>query len=130
VGAYAGDGIWHDEAGESKRYRIDMRLDELADGKVQQRFKHLFFEENDDVIEQAVTFQNLANGAFTFSLGPLTGKGYSSGDVLHYTIPVPGNSVEVTYFFGTDGRVCVVGSSQKNKFGRYIWWEENLHQVG
>jgi hypothetical protein len=130
AGTYAGDGIWHDEASESKRYRIDMRIDVLPDGRIQQWFKHLFFEENDTVVEQTLVFENLANGIFTFSMGPLACRGYSSGDALHYTIPIPGNTVDVTYFFTADGKARVVGSSQKNKFGRYIWWEEHLRLVG
>jgi hypothetical protein len=105
-----------------------MRLEPQPGGEVRQWFHHLFIEENDSVVEQTFTYVPKLNGVFELTIAgaPLTGRGYCAEDMCHYQLPIPGNWVEITHHFQGDGRIRVTGSSEKNSFGRYIWWEERL----
>jgi len=131
LGTYVGEGVWRDETTETRRYRVDMRLSAAPDGTIEQWFRHLFFEENDDVVEQTLVLATDAAGvvACTMPAAQLAGKGYTSGDIFHYELHLPGNAIEVTQFYAPDGGVRVVGSAERNKFGRYIWWQETLRRV-
>lgn len=132
LGSYKGKGIWRDDAGGTRRYTIDMSLSLSESGELRQSFRHLFYEEDDAVIEQDLTFTPKADSILAFDLPGtgIAGRGYYSPRLLHYTIPLPGNNVEVTYFFTPDGTATIAGSSEKNADGNYIMWEEHLSRTG
>ena len=126
-GRYVGAGQWHDEAGESRPYRVEMRLDALDDGAVRQWFRHDFYEEG-SVTEQALRLQPRVHGVYEVSLEGTTiaGQGYAAAEAFHHVLRVPGNLVEVTHVFHADGSARVYGSAEKNQEGRFVWWEESL----
>jgi hypothetical protein len=128
AGQYVGEGIWYEEGGDSKKYRIEMRIEALPNGDVQQWFKHTFFEEGGNVIEKTFNYHPIGNGIFELSVAgaPLAGKGYCSKSVCHYTLPVPNNTVEGTQIFSDNGQIIGIGSAEKNAKNRYIWWEERV----
>ncbi len=128
LGTYTGEGVWHDSASISHKYAIEMRIEKLPTGNFRQWFKHTFFEEGNQVIEQTVDFLFRENGIFDLALvgTPIKGRGYCSKSACHYSIPVPNNLVEVTQFFAPDGSIRGIGSAEKNAQGNYIWWEEQL----
>ena len=128
VGSYSGEGVWHDNAEISHKYKIEMRLEKLPNGNFRQWFKHVFFEEGNQVIEQTADYVFSKNGIFSLSLvgTPLNGRGYCSKDACHYSLPLPNNLVEVTQFFSDDGTIKNIGSAEKNAQGNYIWWEEKV----
>lgn len=130
-GRYKGEGAWVDEAAETRRYAIDLRIERLGDGRMRKWFKHVFFEE-DTVTEQAVILELRPGGVLAVSMDgvPITGRGYFTGDALHYELDIPGNRVEVSLCFSDSGQVRVIGSSEKNSQGRYIWWQEQLVFAG
>ncbi len=128
LGQYVGDGTWRDDAGETKRYRVEMTI-EPAEGGARLAFRHIFGEEPDQPdILQSFEFTIVAPSILRFELGDMVGRGYFADDLLHYTIPIPGNAVEVTYFFA-DGGIRVAGSAEKNAAGRYIMWDEVLERA-
>lgn len=127
LGQYVGEGTWRDDAGESRRYRIEMTL-EPAEGGLRQAFRHIFFEGDEPDVLQSMEFKVHAPSILSFTMGDLTGRGFYTADVLHYTIPVPGNAVQATHFFDRRG-VRVVGSAEKNKAGRFVMWEELLERA-
>lgn len=128
VGFYTGKGVWHDSVSQSKPYHVEMKIEALPNAQARLWFKHLFYEENNSVIEQSIEFTPENNGFFSISLPgtPLKGTGYCSKDICHYTIPIPENNIEVTYFFEPSHRIRIVGSAQKNSDGNRIWWEETV----
>jgi len=128
VGTYAGEGAWYDSASETKPYKVDMTIETLSEGKTRLWFKHLFYEENNSVIEQTIDFTPEPNGFFSISLvgTPLGGSGYCTSSTCHYTISLPDNTIEVTYIFNQSGEIKIVGSATRNAQGRRIWWEENV----
>lgn len=128
IGTYSGEGTWYDSSSDSKDYRVEMKIETLQDSKVRLWFKHLFYQENDSVIEQTIEFVPERNGFSSISLvgTPVTGSAYCAKDACHYSIPLPGNLVEVTYFFSESGVIRIVGSAEKNVHGHRIWWEEQV----
>ena len=130
-GRYDGEGRWVDETGETKPYQIDLRIEPIEGGRVRKWFKHDFVEEG-MATEQAVIFEPRAGGVLGVSMDgpPITGRGYFTGDALHYELDVPNNRIEVSLFFLEAGAVSVIGSSQKNAQGRFIWWTERLKFCG
>jgi hypothetical protein len=127
IGVYSGEGIWHDSASQSKPYRIQMKIEMRSNATVRLWFQHLFYEENNSVIEQAIEFTPQENGFFSMVLvgTEIHGSGYCSKDICHYTIPIPNNQIEVTYFF-LPNEVRIVGSAEKNSHGNKIWWKETV----
>lgn len=130
VGRYEGEGAWCDETGESKRYRIEMRFERESEGEMRHWFRHIFFEEQTET-EQAVRLSLEEGGRVSASMENvrIKGRGYFTGSALHYELDVPNNRIEVTHLFGDAGAVHVLGSSERNTQGRFIWWEENLRRV-
>lgn len=130
AGRYEGDGAWHDEAGDSKRYRIDMHLEPQPDGTLRDWFRHSFCEEGTEA-SQAIRMTPRGNGVLDILLEgtAIAGRGYCSGTVLHYELDVPGNPVQVTQQAGGDGTLTITGSARKNAQGRYIWWQETLRRL-
>src|SRR5262245_52397723 len=128
VGNYVGEGTWHDSTNASHRYQIEMRIERLGNGNVRQWFKHIFFEEGGQVIEQTADYVFRENGIFDLLVvgAPLQGRGYCSVDACHYSLPIPNNLVEVTQFFFPGGSIKTIGSAEKNAQGNYIWWEEQV----
>ncbi len=68
VGFYTGEGIWHDDAGVSHRYDIEMRIDKMAEGHFRQWFKHIFVEETTPPTDQTVDYIFQQNGVFNLPL--------------------------------------------------------------
>ena len=130
LGRFEGEGVWRDEAGDSRRYRVEMALADLPGGGLRCSFRHTFFEEDTPEVVQSLDFVAGSESILSFRMQglPYAGRGYFGRDLLHYTIPIPGNSVEVTHFFTSDG-VVVAGSSERNSRGRYIMWEERLLKI-
>ena len=130
-GRYGGEGRWVDETGETKSYKIDLRIEPVEDGRVRIWFSHDFVEEG-IVTEQAVIFEPRAGGVLGVAMdgAPVTGRGYFTGEALHYELDVPSNRVEVSLVFSQTGAVSVSGSAQKNAQGRFIWWTERLKFAG
>ena len=126
-GRYDGEGRWVDETGETKPYKVDLRIEPIEGGRVRKWFRHDFVEEG-LVTEQAVILEPRAGGVLGVSMdgAPVTGRGYFTGEVLHYELDVPNNRVEVSLVFSQTGVVSVTGSAQKNGLGRFIWWTEQL----
>ena len=56
------------------------------------------------------------------------GKGHLFGDVLHYTMEFPGNTVETTCI-RTAGGLRITGSASRNADGLAIAWEETLERA-
>lgn len=131
-GTYAGSGNWTDATGQSKPYRIDMKIAAGPDGSVEQWYKHVFFQEGDAVIEQALLLRPAEHGLLDFAdpTGQLTGRGYFGDRAFHILMPIPGNAVEVTYTATRSGDLEIVGSSEKNSEGNFIWWQESLKRSG
>jgi hypothetical protein len=131
LGRYEGEGAWVDETGETKRYNVEMKIEARPDGCINKWFKHDFIEEG-VVTEQAVILEPRGAGVLGVSMdvAPITGRGYFTGDALHYELEIPGNRVEVSALFDEDGSVAVFGSSEKNKEGHFIWWRERLAYRG
>jgi len=127
LGRYEGAGAWVDETGQTKPYNIEMKIEARPDGRFSKWFKHDFVEEG-VVTEQAVLLEPRGAGVLGVSMdvAPITGRGYFTGDALHYELEIPGNRVEVSVLFDESGSVAVLGSSEKNKEGRFIWWRERL----
>jgi len=131
AGRFAGQGVWRDDAGDSHRYDIEMSLAGTPGKGLELAYRHVFFEEADTPdVDVSFVLTETAPSILTFKLPglPVEGRGYSVSDLLHFTIPVPGNTIEVTMFFG-DATVRVAGSSERNSAGRYIMWDETLKQV-
>ena len=130
LGRYEGEGTWRDETGECQNYAVEMTLSARDSDGLTIAYRHVFAE--DDVPDVAVSIDLICDApcilSFEFPGLPVKGRGYYSGDLLHYTIPIPGNAVEVTLFFTADG-ARLAGSSQKNSAGRYIMWEERLDKT-
>jgi hypothetical protein len=131
LGRYEGEGVWVDETGKTKPYIIEMRIEVRPDGRFNKWFKHDFVEEG-VATEQFVVLEPRGAGVLGISMdvAPITGRGYFTGDALHYELEIPGNRVEVSMLFNESGSVTVVGSSEKNKEGRFIWWRERLAYRG
>jgi hypothetical protein len=129
LGTYIGQGVWHDSASTTHKYAIEMRIEKLPNGNIRQWFKHIFFEEGGQAIEQTLDTVPGKNGIFEMILvgTSIVGRGYCSSEACHYSLPVPSNLVEVTQFFAADGAIKrIIGSAEKNAQGNYIWWEEQI----
>jgi hypothetical protein len=131
LGRYEGEGVWVDETGQTKLDNIEMRIEVRPDGRFNKWFKHDFVKEG-IATEQFVVLEPRGAGVLGVSMdvAPITGRGYFTGDALHYELEIPGNRVEVSVLFNESGSVTVVGSSEKNKEGRFIWWRERLAYRG
>jgi hypothetical protein len=126
-GRYGGEGRWVDETGETRPYKVDLRIQPIGGGRVRTWFKHDFVEEG-MATEQSVILEPRAGGVLGVCMDgpPITGRGYFTGDSLHYELDVPNNRVEVSILFSQTGAARVIGSSEKNAQGRFIWWTEQL----
>jgi hypothetical protein len=131
LGRYEGEGAWVDETGQMKPYKIEMKIEARQDGRFNKWFKHHFVDEG-VATEQAVVLQLRGAGVLGVSMdsAPIKGRGYFTGNALHYELEIPGNRVEVSVLFDESGSVVVLGSSEKNKEGRFIWWRESLVYIG
>jgi|KBSMisStandDraft_5_1062788.scaffolds.fasta_scaffold87065_2 hypothetical protein len=110
LGRFEGEGVWRDEAGDSHRYRVEIALADLSGGGLRCSFRHTFFEEDTPDVVQSLDFVAGSESILSFRMQglPCVGRGYFGRHLLHYTIPIPGKSVEVTHFFTSDG-VVVAG---------------------
>ncbi|MGI3165058.1 hypothetical protein [Pseudooceanicola sp. 200-1SW] len=129
TGRFQGQGTWRDEAGDSHRYQVEMTL-EARDEGLHLSFTHVFTEEPEtEDVSFALVLRPEAPSILGFSIPGLPpGRGYYAEDLLHYTLPLPGNAVEVSCFFTASG--CrVAGSSERNKAGRFIMWDERLSRL-
>ena len=131
LGRYSGKGAWMDETGQTKPYHVEMKIEARPDRRFNKWFKHDFVEEG-VVTEQAVVIEPRDAGVLGVSVdsAPIKGRGYFTGNALHYELEIPGNRVEVSALFDENGSVVVLGSSEKNKEGRFIWWRESLVYCG
>lgn len=125
AGEWAGQGVWRDDAGESHCYEVTMGFAPREDG-LRLWFRHVFVEEDVPDVVMDLTLSLVAPGLLAFKAPGLpAGRGYVTDDTLSYTIPVPGNAVQVTcHLSGAD--LAVTGCAQKNSAGRFIMWEEHL----
>lgn len=130
LGRYEGEGTWRDETGESQTYTVEMTLSARDGDGLTIAYRHVFAADDEPDVALSIDLRCDAPSILSFELPglPVKGRGYHSGDFLHYTIPIPGNAVEVTLFVTADG-ARLAGSSQKNSAGRYIMWEERLKKT-
>ncbi|MBY6154912.1 hypothetical protein KUV47_16945 [Vannielia litorea] len=125
-GRYIGTGRWADGKGDSHAYKVELELAPESDYGIWLRFRHVFVEEKTPDVVMEIPMQATAPGIVTFEIsGMPQGLGYFTQTALHFTLPVPNATVEVTHIF-ENGGCHVLGSSQKNSLGRYVMWEERL----
>lgn len=130
-GQYTGAGAWRDEAGTGHAYAVSLTLEARAGG-LGLAFRHVFHEEdNQPDVTLDLTLVPRASSILGADMGGLAVRGYWDDDtgVLGYAIPIPGNLVEATYVFDSDGTARVAGSSEKNAAGHFIMWTERLARV-
>ncbi|MBV7378587.1 hypothetical protein [Maritimibacter dapengensis] len=126
TGTWIGEGRWRDSVGESHAYHVRLTLRRHESG-VSVAFRHDFVEEAEqDAVELSLDLDETAPAILSADVLGVGGvRGYMLDDMLHYTLPIPGNAVEATYVFFGD--TCIVaGSSEKNAAGHYIMWDERL----
>lgn len=131
AGTYKGEGIWREATGDTHRYHVDFRLGIEADGRTSITFVHDFFEEETPEVRMQMDMQPTAPSLLTFDIPGLETKGWATcaADFISYSLPIPGNLVQASYFFPDENSVVVSGSSEKNRKGHLIMWEERLERA-
>lgn len=131
-GEFAGDGVWRDIAGDTKKYRITTLSFESTGDLLKLRFTHDLYEENDSVVAE-FAFRFDEDSRFTVFAaesvgGARLGNGHLIDNYCQYLLVIGNTVVENRMVFVEKG-LRIFGSSSRNKNGRFIWWEERLTSV-
>ncbi|MWB76809.1 hypothetical protein GLS40_02085 [Pseudooceanicola sp. 216_PA32_1] len=127
TGHYAGSGGWYQADGEAGPYDVTHRIEATAGGFVL-AFAHIF-DNGDPPVEARFEMRMGFGPLFIVTAGGREiGKGHLFGDVLHYTMEFPGNTVETTCI-RTEGGLRITGSASRNADGLAIAWEETLERA-
>lgn len=126
VGTYEGSGTWHDAAGRSAAYRIELATVATEDG-FEVAFEHDF--DDGSVVRARFRMTWIAPALFRLDVaGAPVGNGYVFDGLCHYHMKVGEAFVEASYRAGAE-KLEVFGSSTKNAEGNYIAWKEVLRQT-
>jgi hypothetical protein len=126
-GRYEGDGIWHDSAGDSMKYRV-VQTNRVTAGGLAISFTHNFADGS--VVQAGIALNQIAPYIYSVRLGDgEVGRGYELGDMLRYHMRAGAGIVEVGYRPRGVDRLEVLGSSTTNAAGKYVAWHEKLRRT-